>query len=546
MTFIPSVLTSVDDTNSTTTTLSSNISFTGTSKLVTGFNSLILTIKADQNSSSGGITVQFSDDGVTFQTFYSDTYIANTIYTKIFTLLKKYFRIFYTNGGSGQTTFSLISRLSTDLDSASITNSNTIYNTSIDPTLDAFGRLRVSNPATLLDNKIPSNSLAGGTLAFRSNNVIDCNLVTGDGTAVYELSKVIISSNSNGTYTSQSRKYCVYQPGKSLIIMCSGLINGNGISTNPVTCYTQLGYFDNNNGLFFQYNSTAGAGIQVVLRNNGSDTFYLQNNWNIDKMNGTGISSLNLDFSKTQLFIIDLEWLGVGRVRFGFYVFGRIYYCHQITNINVLSGPYIISANLPIRFQLTNTSGSPGYLVQICQTVISEGGYSPFGKTFSVATNPDTGITIGTSELPIIAITGISTYNHENVIPISISLFDTDNNNGYLYRIRYYLAPTASQTPLNTKTNVNENSVVAYSSASNNDFKTPFSSYISNSIIIDQGYFFGRGQISVTNLTNVFTSTVQLTMDLNNNIDVIVVTAEKTGSSGSGTLFGAISWQEIY
>jgi hypothetical protein len=546
MTFIPSVLTTVDDTNSTNIPLGSNVSFTGTSKLVTGFNSIILTIRADQNSQSGGISIQFSDDGLTFQTFYSDTYIANTIYTKIFTLLKKYFRISFANSGTGQTTFSLISRLSTELDSSSIINSNAIYNTSIDPQIDAFGRLRIANPTTLLDNKFPPNNTANGTLSFRSNNVIDCNLATGDGTAVYELSKVILSSNSNGTFTSQSRKYCVYQPGKSLLIMSSGLINGNGSSTNPSNCYTRLGYFDNNNGLFFQYNSTAGAGIQVVLRNNGADTFYLQNNWNIDKMNGTGLSSLNLDFSKTQLFIIDLEWLGVGRVRFGFYAFGRIYYCHQITNLNILSAPYITSINLPVRFQLTNTSGSPGYMIQICQTVISEGGYSPFGKTFSVATNPDAGITVGTTEIPLLAITGISTYNHENVIPTSISLFDTDNNNGYLYRIRYYLAPTSSQTPLATKTNVNDNSVVAYASASTSDFKTPFSSYTSSSIIIDQGYFFGRGQISFTNLSSVFTSLVQLTMDLNNNIDVIVITAEKTGSSGSGNLFATISWQEIY
>ena len=50
-------------------------------------------------------------------------------------------------------------------------------------------------------------------------------------------------------------------------------------------------------------------------------------------MDGTGKTGLELDFTKAQLFVIDMEWLGVGRVRFGFYAYGRIYYCHQIEPI---------------------------------------------------------------------------------------------------------------------------------------------------------------------------------------------------------------------
>jgi hypothetical protein len=47
-------------------------------------------------------------------------------------------------------------------------------------------------------------------------------------------------------------------------------------------------------------------------------------------MDGTGRSGITLDVTKTQIFIVDLEWLGVGRVRLGFVIDGKIYYCHEI------------------------------------------------------------------------------------------------------------------------------------------------------------------------------------------------------------------------
>ena len=69
-------------------------------------------------------------------------------------------------------------------------------------------------------------------------------------------------------------------------------------------------------------------------------------------MDGTGTSGYNIDFTKSQLYVIDFEWLSVGRIRFGFYIFGKIYYCHQISNFNELDEPYMKTANLPIRYEI--------------------------------------------------------------------------------------------------------------------------------------------------------------------------------------------------
>ena len=66
------------------------------------------------------------------------------------------------------------------------------------------------------------------------------------------------------------------------------------------------------------------------------------------------------------------------------------------------------------------------------------------------------------------------------------------------------------------------------------------------SIIIDQGYFYGRGIVSFNSLTDVFTNIIQLTSNMDNVCDVLLLTSEKTGSAGTGDVFASISWQEIY
>lgn len=527
MTFIPSVLSKQDNNNSTTTVASN---FSGTSTETTGYTNLIITIKSNIDSSAGGIIIYFSSDNITFTSYYTDTYFTNTIYNRTFKIINKYYKISYTSP-STPSSLSIISFLDTNSSDTTVQIANDVYSTANDSTRDAFGKLRITYPTTLLDNKFPSGA---GTTEYKSNNMIDCYKSTGSTSFTYGNSKVILTATGTGTATSQSRKYCVYQPGKSILILLSGVITN---SSNTANCITRLGYFDDNNGLFFQYTNNT---MSVVLRNSTADTIINQTNWNIDKMDGTGISSISLNFTKSQLFVIDFEWLSVGRIRFGFYLFGKINYCHQITNLNSLTAPYMLSPNLPVRYEIISTSGATGTLIQICTTVISEGGYTPIGRAFSAGTNPNTSISVPTTETAIIAITGISTYNHENVLPTSFSIMDTDNNNGYLYRLRLYLSPTGANSPLNGATvlNVDNNSVVAYSISG---LTIP-----AGSIIVDQGYFYGRGIVSFNSLSDVFTNIIQITSNIDNVCDVLLLTAEKTGSTGTGNVFASISWQEIY
>lgn len=257
-------------------------------------------------------------------------------------------------------------------------------------------------------------------------------------------------------------------------------------------------------------------------------------------MDGTGTSGINLDFSKTQLFVIDMEWLGVGRIRYGFYAFGRIRYCHQITNINALIEPYTNTINLPVRFELlSNTAslGSIGNIMQICSTVISEGGYTPIGKPFAISTN-STPSTINSSELPLLAIRGGSpNYKHQTIVPTNLSVLTATNNDIVLYRLRLYQAPNTIGTVTWTDVDVS-NSVVQYARDTN---ITGFTT--ANSILVDEGYVLGKGS-SIYGLGTFTNQILEITSDINNVSDIIVLTGQLI--SGTGSVYSTLSWQETY
>ena len=545
MTFTPQVLTQTDNNN--TITSSSDVSFNGVSTITTGYNTLILTVNSTTDSLAGGIQIQFSDDNSIWLTPYTDTYFSTSIFTKNYLIIKKYYRIIY-NNSSPPGTFNITSRLSTNLDSSITQNTSiSVFDNNVEGTLDAFSRLRVSYPNTLIDIRFPGQT--DGSANFLKNNLQISNASSGSYTGTYGNSKLVINAQGAGYYISQSRNYCTYQPGKSLLFMATGILYpGNNNYT------TRIGYFDNiipltnpliiRNGLYFEHS----GGVYSVNIKNNTTTTIVQADWNIDKLNGTGLSGLTLDFTKTQLFVMDMEWLGVGRVRFGFYVYGKIQYCHQVTNINILTAPYTNSINLPICYSIHNSSATvtpANNFTQICSTVISEGGYSPLGRPFSISTGSPTPVAIAANvEEPLLFLRGNvanPNYYHQNIIPKDLSMICSATNDLILYKLEYFLAGTYTGTQ---PTWINVDSAYSVAQYARN-LATGYNN--TNAITLDQGYFYGRGTNTFSSLGDVFTNQVlQMTSNITNDSDILVLTATFVSSSGSTNVFGTISWQELY
>ncbi len=254
-----------------------------------------------------------------------------------------------------------------------------LINSDDGPSVDAFGRFRVSQPVTIFDSKL----LHGSSQPLFWDEVLTGTMAIAGPT----LDKPYIDWTSTnvtaGTRIRQTFRRFNYQPGKSQLIPMSAVLElASGTKTG---CVRQVGTFDNDNGAFFE--SNAGI-INVVTRSKDSgsvvDSSVAQASWNMDTMDGdddaSNPSGITLDVSKEQLFIIDFQWLSAGRVRFGFEIKGSIIYVHDAEVANVGTIPWASTPNLPLRYAITTTTDSGVCSMRvICSSVVSEGGTDDIG-----------------------------------------------------------------------------------------------------------------------------------------------------------------------
>ena len=261
---------------------------------------------------------------------------------------------------------------------------------------DAFGRLRVSNPLTLFDS----------SHRYRDNNLWS-SLVVGTGSTVgfvtaQGLINIGIGTTAGCSVIRETSKVFAYQPGKSLLVLNTFVMNA------PKTNLRQrVGYFGADNGMYFEVDGDTAYFVERSL-SLGTTTRVAQEDWNVDKLDGTGLSGITLNSSKAQILWMDIEWLGVGSVRIGFVIDGAFIHCHTFHHANIIESTYITSGSLPLRYEIANTgiTTSASNLKQICSSVISEGGYNVNGIQQAVGTPinaPRTLTTAGTF-YPIVSI----------------------------------------------------------------------------------------------------------------------------------------------
>ncbi len=243
--------------------------------------------------------------------------------------------------------------------------------------VDAFGRWRVSNPQTIFDSKLlgADDAPLFWDEALESGAGITATTPTADKPYID-----LVSTNiTAGVFTRQTFRRFNYQPGKSQLMLMTGVLElASGTKTG---CERRIGLFDDDNGAFFE--SDAGIfGITTRTSDSGSpvDTTVVQANWNIDKMDGTGPSGHTANFTLGQIFVIDFQWLSTGRVRFGLEIGGHIEYIHEVEAANTLAIPWASTPNLPLRYQIVTTTSSGICSMRIiCSAVISEGGNDDVG-----------------------------------------------------------------------------------------------------------------------------------------------------------------------
>ena len=297
---------------------------------------------------------------------------------------------------------------------------------------DAFSRLRVSNPDSLFES----------TFHYDLDPMRFNAIVANGGTITHlplEASAQLATIASAGSSAVlQSRAYHRYLPAKSQLIVMTFVLGA------PVAgIVRRAGYFDANDGIFLEQNGVTDVAVVRRSRTSGApvDARVVQASWNLDQMNGAGGSAnpsgLTLNLTNCQILVIDLQWLGMGRVRIGFDIDGEIVYVHEFRNANVLTVPYMATASLPVRWEQAGNGAAT--MKACCSSVISEGGAEhDSGFLFSAGTPTVRTFTAGTP-LPLLAVRPAATFkgltNRLQLVLDRIALLATSGAADYAWQV---------------------------------------------------------------------------------------------------------------
>jgi hypothetical protein len=114
-----------------------------------------------------------------------------------------------------------------------------------------------------------------------------------------------------------------------------------------------------------------GQSIAAVRYTKTEEVRFNKEDFNLDKLDGTGPSGYTIDLNKMQMLYFDYSWYGAGRIRWGVRATdGSIIFCHQMKNNNVNLEAYMRSGNLPARFEVMNKP-QRGYILQANQTNVT-------------------------------------------------------------------------------------------------------------------------------------------------------------------------------
>lgn len=394
------------------------------------------------------------------------------------------------------------------------------------PSVDAFSRIRVSNPTHLYDSNFVYTLQ---TLTQEQITAESGAAVTHDATNSCAL-MTFSSTPTGGKAYMQSYENFRYQSGRSQLIY----LTFNFIET-MANVRKFVGYGNQTNGIFLEQDGTT-VQFKIYSDTSQATQTVAKSSWNLDKMDGTGASGVTLDFTKAQLLIIDFQWLSVGRVRVGFNVGGSIIYAHEFNHANTTTVPYMKTGSLPVSCGMTCTGTVSTTMRYICSSVISEGGESEFGAVNTSISTPSVTAASGArthalSVRPKTTFNGVT--NRITMIPTHAEVLVIGN-----YPIKYEMCIGDVITGTTTFSDVN-------ATHSGMEYNTAGTTSGSPSLVIETG-FVGASNQSKGAETHGTYAKIPITLNAagavraNGTISILV-----TGIGGASACQIEFSWKEV-
>jgi len=386
--------------------------------------------------------------------------------------------------------------------------------------LDIFGRLRVSNPSTVLDSQFE----------YTKNPLVFDESLTGSATSTHlpdeSAVRLRCTTASGDIAVRQSHRRIRWSPGKSMRFTFNILLGAKKTNVRK-----RVGYFDAEDGIFLEQD---GSNLKLVRRTKTSgsvvDTAVNQSAWNIDKLDGTGPSAITLDETKIQTFSLSYS---LHRIRAGFFVNGQFWPVHDFISTNTLTTVPTRTPNLPIRYEIENTgtAASNTDLIHWSVSVLVEGenNREENGIPFT-ANNGVTAITV-TTRRPVLSLRPAATFggktNYRRIIPKFFTI--AHNATGVaLWEVVYQTALTgASWAAVDT----------------NSGFEVDVAATaLSGGTVLYSGYILGTNQ-SRNVAETLINDALSVTISLANVQDILTIAA--TNVTGSSSILSAVEWVEL-
>lgn len=234
------------------------------------------------------------------------------------------------------------------------------------------------------------STLFDKSFALESGNDSFDTYTTANSTIARDTGKDYLSLRSpdgGGSAILQTKQYVVSTTGASRIVTAVATLDpANTIPAHP-GLVARVGSFDSSaqktddqrgDGFFFQLSST---GLACVRRSSvtGTDVDEVipQAAFNLDRLDGTGLSQYTLSGSRANVFLFVYEQTGyAASVKLGIVAGTAVVFCHRFDQKSGDTNA-VRTSSLPVRFELTNATTGSGLATEmraISCSVSSSGG----------------------------------------------------------------------------------------------------------------------------------------------------------------------------
>ena len=368
--------------NSTTTPLASGATFTGTGEQ-NQFPDVYVSCITDQ---AGKLYFDFSNDGTNWNVFPPAGFDLTANVHEAHKALKagRYFRARVTNtSGSAQTYLRLYTyygefdQLTSPLtftpsaDSDATTTKSVIVGQTAGGVFKFVGasdeghiETAIKDPTSVFGEIITAEltPVVQADFVYGINANLFNSTLTGSGTATSTNQMGVASTTAAATSSSliQSLRRAKYRAGEGLISRFTAQFTTGAANS------TQLAGMRNADidGWFIGYNGTQ---FGIMYRRNSVDTWIAQSSFNLDKLDGTGVSGVNLDPTKINIFQLSIGYLGARGCVFSVLspITGHWVNFHNYSFHNVVSGQtQSVNPTMTFGIQAINTTNNTNIVVR--------------------------------------------------------------------------------------------------------------------------------------------------------------------------------------